>query len=531
MTHQPSPFQERLLVDDYGDSSVSLRREFAASWPQTDDAPRPLFWNELATLLDQFHSVAHVSFQAGTTTTSGTGSSTTRLDSIPIHGSSPAFPPSHVGPSGAYLQVHVRTTTRTQEETNHFDPEFFFQELVERGLVAAPLTGSTMDSFTRRVEVPRFSMDDPNDIYSPQTFQVHQIFLPTSPASFSADALELVTSTLLPISACKQNLIRSMDLSRQLISSGVSHQRQSIYWELSSMFGQAKLLWGYTLGGINKDMNFHVKPTCPLADFTAYKIDSNGSLQDLSKNIPTTTASEDDSPYATPDDFGIAMTVLRPNGVAYDGTLHTQVTNQHEACTARVLLRQVIPSFIEPEWKSFAVLGGIPKTDVQIQVDRSIIEVETYLTPSNHTLDLFLSYQPKFLSFEQFPGDPNRGMELPPAVAQVHCIQDKSSSLHATQWLYSNTVLVLPPVPDMSMPFNVISLTCSLYAYVFGSLIAILVHKSSQSIRYKLYPDEKPKSFKDKLRSKLQRWKRRRSTKGNEMIEETGDQEKHEKEE
>ena len=53
------------------------------------------------------------------------------------------------------------------------------------------------------------------------------------------------------------------------------------------------------------------------------------------------------------------------------------------------------------------------------------------------------------------------------------------------------------------MPFNVISLTSSLYAYIIGAIITILVRKGSEKIKYKVYPDKKPLSKIAKLKTKL----------------------------
>jgi hypothetical protein len=59
----------------------------------------------------------------------------------------------------------------------------------------------------------------------------------------------------------------------------------------------------------------------------------------------------------------------------------------------------------------------------------------------------------------------------------------------------------------MSMPFNVISLTSSLYAYIVGTIITILVRKASEKIKYKLHPEKRPpsklKQLKEKLRTKV----------------------------
>jgi hypothetical protein len=53
------------------------------------------------------------------------------------------------------------------------------------------------------------------------------------------------------------------------------------------------------------------------------------------------------------------------------------------------------------------------------------------------------------------------------------------------------------------MPFNVISLTCTLYAFIIGSIINTIVRRGEERIYYQLYPDKKPKSFRDKLRARI----------------------------
>jgi hypothetical protein len=52
----------------------------------------------------------------------------------------------------------------------------------------------------------------------------------------------------------------------------------------------------------------------------------------------------------------------------------------------------------------------------------------------------------------------------------------------------------MAPVPDLSMPFNVLSLTCTLYAFIIGSLINLVLRKASERVKYTLHPDLKPKS-------------------------------------
>ena len=71
----------------------------------------------------------------------------------------------------------------------------------------------------------------------------------------------------------------------------------------------------------------------------------------------------------------------------------------------------------------------------------------------------------------------------------------------------------MPPVPDMSMPFNVISLACTLYAFIIGSLVNFLVRKGSQSVT-DAYKGRKPRNklskLKQKLKKKIQSLRQRR---------------------
>jgi hypothetical protein len=236
--------------------------------------------------------------------------------------------------------------------------------------------------------------------------------------------------------------------------------------------------------------------------------------------------------------FSLSKVVRRPHGMANRGRLETVIVNDHVDCVAQVEWRDVIPSFVTPQWRTLRAYsvahyedGDPGSDDTHKRATTSILpHVEWRTTPAPsggtnppplldavlristqlppHTsLFVTLDYDPAFLSFEDFPGDPNRGMELAPATATLTCLNNHNHSSHSSFHLYSNTILILPPVPDMSMPFNVTSLTCSLYAYVVGTIVALVVKKASERMRYKLHPEERPKSklvlLKERMRSKL----------------------------
>jgi phosphatidylinositol glycan class T len=50
-------------------------------------------------------------------------------------------------------------------------------------------------------------------------------------------------------------------------------------------------------------------------------------------------------------------------------------------------------------------------------------------------------------------------------------------TFHATREMYTQVLQVQLPTPDFSMPYNVITFTCTILAFYFGSMFAITVKK------------------------------------------------------
>ena len=195
--------------------------------------------------------------------------------------------------------------------------------------------------------------------------------------------------------------------------------------------------------------------------------------------------------------------------------------DNNASLSCQMKYRQVFPNFLSPTWQSLQIIDGETNGTLNVgdayytnsdqlrasvewnQEEQSSIltveassDAERAVLPSS--IAVSLEYAPTFLTLDDFPGDPNRGRVLPPATVTVRC-----APMNTKTTVYSNSLLLLPPVPDLSMPFNVISLTSSLYAYIIGAIITILVRKGSEKIKYKVYPDKKPLSKIAKLKTKL----------------------------
>lgn len=131
--------------------------------------------------------------------------------------------------------------------------------------------------------------------------------------------------------------------------------------------------------------------------------------------------------------------------------------------------------------------------------------------PEDSSIYVQVEYKPRFLSFEEFPADPNRGFDIPPSIATFSCYAADNNLSNANAdiaHVYSNSLLIMPPVPDLSMPFNVISITSTFLALILGTLINILIRKATGRITDKLKSEEekekeKSKSKMSKLKGKL----------------------------
>eukprot|EP00977_Amphora_coffeiformis_P005222 scaffold1117_cov167-Amphora_coffeaeformis.AAC.16 len=252
---------------------------------------------------------------------------------------------------------------------------------------------------------------------------------------------------------------------------------------------------------------------CHLADTTALRLLSNARLtvEDTCENFATNAAWNLQKPCLQkrqnaktnepPNDFyEVQVSLWRTQGPGHGGRMETVVVNRHVACEAKIKIWHVIPSVLKPVWSSFETSSNsLPqrrwKDDGALE-----LTMETHMKPDS-VLQYSFDYEPLFLSIETFPADPNRGFELPPVRVIVEPLCDVREYLIPPQiHLFSESLLFLSPLPDASMPFNVLSLSCTLFAFVVGSILNLLVRRASEKIKYKLHPELKPKSKMRKIK-------------------------------
>ena len=91
--------------------------------------------------------------------------------------------------------------------------------------------------------------------------------------------------------------------------------------------------------------------------------------------------------------------------------------------------------------------------------------------PANSTVHIIIEVTKSFLRYTEHPPDAQRGWDLPPAVLLPLGVAGTNGSRRR---FYSSALLVDLATPDFSMPYNVIILSCSLMAFIFGSIFNLL---------------------------------------------------------
>lgn len=245
--------------------------------------------------------------------------------------------------------------------------------------------------------------------------------------------------------------------------------------------------------------------------------------------------------------FGISRTVQRPLGLSSIGTLvsvfrYDQIAAQDHSASVQVEAFDVLPgALIKPKIHTLRMIlyegGGagkdrfIPplntnecssnqysslrcsevelsdllKHNLLLNPDGTWLIDRTVMLNPDSSLWMMIDFDEAYLPFQKFPADANRGIDAFPSRAKF------SIEAAAPITLYSSSLLLLPPVPDMSMPFNVISLSSTLWAFVLGSLLNILVKRATESVKSD-FTGEKEKrpidKLKEKLKDKIDRLKR-----------------------
>ncbi|KAL3615974.1 hypothetical protein CASFOL_040268 [Castilleja foliolosa] len=203
-------------------------------------------------------------------------------------------------------------------------------------------------------------------------------------------------------------------------------------------------------------------------------------------------------------------------------------------CWLRVGIFQMVPWYVKVYYhtlelfidgESRPALDNIEKIRVSPSEDKispGIMEIELRLPCGVKMAALTLEFDKGFLHIDEYPPDANQGFDISSAVIHfadflpnmsfhdevfgkvpiLSNLQEKTPVLS-----YTEVLLVPLTTPDFSMPYNVITITCTVFALYFGSLLNALrrrVGEEERLLRGKAKKFGPLTSMLSKLSAKLQ---------------------------
>nr|XP_023919165.1 LOW QUALITY PROTEIN: GPI transamidase component PIG-T homolog [Quercus suber] len=182
-----------------------------------------------------------------------------------------------------------------------------------------------------------------------------------------------------------------------------------------------------------------------------------------------------------------------------------------ESCKLQADIFQVVPWHIKVYYHTLLVfvVGQLqPITNVvekmhvspsEGKVSPGVMELVLKFPCAVKSAALTLEFDKGFLHIDEYPPDANQGFDIPSAViifpnfqTSMHYLEDnfsnKSPMLSKFQekspvLSYTEVLLVPLTTPDFSMPYNVITITCTVFALYFGSLLNVLRRRVGEEER------------------------------------------------
>ncbi|KAK9757183.1 hypothetical protein RND81_01G146400 [Saponaria officinalis] len=180
-----------------------------------------------------------------------------------------------------------------------------------------------------------------------------------------------------------------------------------------------------------------------------------------------------------------------------------------DKCILRVNVFQVVPWYVKVYYHTLRVF-----VDGQIQVATNVIE-KMHVSPSEDKVSpgslelalkfpcqmksatISLDFDKGFLHIDEYPPDANQGFDIPSAVisfpdfhsslnfADDSVLSPLLSKLKRTIPAVAYTEVLLVPLttPDFSMPYNVLTITCTVFALYFGSVLNVLRRRADEEER------------------------------------------------
>ena len=140
--------------------------------------------------------------------------------------------------------------------------------------------------------------------------------------------------------------------------------------------------------------------------------------------------------------------------------------------------------------------------DILLPLEKIMLDMQSSCPPR---VQLAYDFSPNLIEMELWPPEIARGFELPTSEVRLIASQNISAEFQTNEWpvhhsqllsqsFFSPGILLVPPLLDFSMPFNVISLNSTLWAGLLGMIFNILtkpVHRQNKTKKRKPRKDNK----------------------------------------
>ncbi|KAG1560200.1 hypothetical protein G6F49_002903 [Rhizopus delemar] len=223
---------------------------------------------------------------------------------------------------------------------------------------------------------------------------------------------------------------------------------------------------------------------------STYQINNNSAIYDLTQellDISMTWHYENSFQYPLePKRTTIYVSRYLTEYGQERGGLKVTIYNRHKTDSVPIVYYDSIPWYLKLYLHTLQVnvIGSGNRDDViqqmyyQPAIDRkrpSTIECEMLLPPDS-IVTMTMDFDKVFLKYTEHRPDANRGFDVGSAVLTT---KDPEQNLMR---IYTDTLLVVLPTPDFSMPYNVITLTCTVIALFFGSLFNLLIPRANSHL-------------------------------------------------
>ncbi|XP_027335849.1 GPI transamidase component PIG-T isoform X3 [Abrus precatorius] len=204
--------------------------------------------------------------------------------------------------------------------------------------------------------------------------------------------------------------------------------------------------------------------------------------------------------------------------------------NVEERCKLQVNVLQIVPWYIKVYYHTLQLLvderpqvltNFVEKMRVSPSEDKvspGVMELVLQFPCEIKSALLNIEFDKGFLHIDEYPPDANQGFDIPSAIISFPDFhaglqfsdnsQSKSPMLSKLQekspvLSYTEVLLVPLTTPDFSMPYNVITITCTVFALYFGSLLNVLRRRVGEEERLLKNKDAKKAVFLRRVLTKL----------------------------